>query len=153
MPYKCGKCAVYAKLTRAGACYNELCARLQVRCLLLMDAAGEDPEQEDGPFDMTTIRWRRRGPPPSAKHLQHRPSVHQAREQLARRREQLAREQRACAACQGKHKAHTCGRARGGLRTRIPTLSLPLHFPNPNPNPDPNPTPTPSPPPGLPRAT
>ena len=30
----------------------------------------------------------------------------------------------ACAACQGKHKAHTCGRARGGLRTRIPTLLL-----------------------------
>ena len=49
MPYKCGKCSVFAKLTRAGACSNELCSAAQVRCLLLMDAAGADDEQEDGP--------------------------------------------------------------------------------------------------------
>ena len=93
MPYKCGKCSVFAKLTRAGACSNEQCSASQVRCLILMDAAGADDEQEDGPFDMTTNRWRRRGPPPTAKHLEHKPTAQRAASRAQRAREQLAREQ------------------------------------------------------------
>ena len=62
-----------------------------VKCLLLMDAAGGDDQQEDGPFDMRSTRWRRIEPPPP-KASAHTP----------------------CFACQGAHRPHTCGRGRGG---------------------------------------